>query len=142
VRPIEGLAWLYLSEQPQRVAILDAFGSRASQAGGSCPEGDRSMATVLHIALQEGFFEDQVVVRINGDEVYRKNGVKTDFRIGLADSFDLPMREGPVEIEVELPAKTIAGSTTVQFGGTAYVAVSVDERSLRFKTSDQPFGYV
>ena len=100
------------------------------------------VASVLHIALQEGFFDDTVVVRVNGDEVYRAGEVKTDFRIGLADSWEAPQPEGPISIEVELPEKQIPGSVDVQFVGSAWVGVSIEDGLVRFRISDRPFGYV
>jgi hypothetical protein len=33
--------------------------------------------SLLHIALQEGFNDDTVVIRVNGSEVFHKAGVKT-----------------------------------------------------------------
>ena len=99
------------------------------------------MAPVLHIALQDGFADDTVVVRINGDEVFRKDGVATDPRISVADSYETQMQEGPVRVEVDLPKKEIQGSLTIQFSGSAYVAVSLEEGSIRYKVSDRPYGY-
>jgi hypothetical protein len=98
------------------------------------------MASVLHVAFQNGFDNDTVVVRINGEPIFRKDGV-TDPRTGLAESCETPMRDGPVEVEVELPEKAIRGSLTIQFSGSAYVAVSVEKGSIRYKVSDQPYGY-
>ncbi len=44
---------------------------------------------LLHIAFQEGFTDDTVVVRVNGREVFRKGSVKTRLQIGYADSFEV-----------------------------------------------------
>jgi len=105
-------------------------------------EGREAMAPVLHIALQDGFADDTVVVGINGEEVFRKDDVATDPRISVADSYEMPMQDGPIKIEVDLPKKDIQGFLTIQFTGSAYVAVSIEEGSIRYKVSDRPYGYV
>ena len=40
---------------------------------------------LLHIAFQDGFTDDTVVVLINGGEVFRKEGVNTKLLLGYAD---------------------------------------------------------
>lgn len=125
------------------VALGTALGCQSgSESAGEPTQEQRIVASVLHIALQEGFFDDTVVVRVNGDEVYRASEVKTDFRIGLADSWEGPQPEGPISIEVELPEKQINGSVAVQFEGSAWVSVSIEDDVIRFRISDRPFGYV
>lgn len=100
------------------------------------------MPPVLHIALQDGFDDDMVVIRVNGAEVFHQDGVATDPRMSLAETYEGPMQEGPVKVEIDLGRRKIHGSVTVQFSGSAYVAVSVEAESIRFKVADQPFGYM
>lgn len=100
------------------------------------------MEAILHIALQEGFDEDAVAVSINGTELYRKEQVTTDLRIGLADSFETSIQEGPITIKVHLPQQNLSESIDVQFARSIYVAVSKLNGSIRFKVSDHPFGYL
>jgi len=58
---------------------------------------------LLHIAFQEGFADDTVVIRVNGKEVFRKASVKTRTQIGYAGSFEVNVQEGSVNVEVTLP---------------------------------------
>ena len=62
---------------------------------------------LLHIAFQEGFTDDTVVVRVNGEEVFHKGSVKTRLQIGYADSFEMTVEEGSVNVEVLLPLKNL-----------------------------------
>ena len=62
---------------------------------------------LLHVAFQEGFRDDAVVVRVNGEEVFHKGSLKTRLQIGYADSFELTVEEGRVDIEVLLPLKNL-----------------------------------
>ena len=98
---------------------------------------------MLHVALQEGFFGDAaVVVTVNEDVVYDEDAVETDLRIGLADSFEVPLPEGPVRIHVRLPEQDLEAGTTVEATETIYVGVSVVDGQIEFRLSTTPFGYV
>lgn len=97
---------------------------------------------LLHVALQEGFDGVSVVVLVDGEEVYRRPDVQTDPRISLADSFEVPMPEPPVVLEVRLPDIGARGSFTVDREETPYVAVSYLDGSLEFRASATPFGYL
>ena len=100
------------------------------------------MPAVLHVALQDGFDDDTVVVRVNDEEVFRQEGLSTDYRISLAEDFEVPRAEGPLRLEVELPDRDLAGALDIDAEGTVYVAVSVEEGALTFRLSDAPFGYM
>jgi len=99
-------------------------------------------APLLHVALQEGFESVPVEVRINGEEVYRRERVLTDIRIGLADTFEIPMPGRPVTVQVTIPSTGARDSLRVDLEGNVYVGVSYLEGTLRFKVSGQPFGYL
>lgn len=97
---------------------------------------------VFHIALREGFYEDEIQVEHNGQSVYQKNKVTSDVRIGLADSFEIPQQEGPDILYFMIPEKGIKQRITFQFSFTVYIAVSYIDDELRLTVSDAPFGYM
>lgn len=97
---------------------------------------------LLHIAFQEGFTGEAVVVRINGKEAYRKDEMKTKFQIGYAGSFEVDVEEGSVNIEVLLPAQGLSEKFEVQVSEPTYVAVSLEQDKIVHHVSAQPFGYV
>jgi len=101
-----------------------------------------AIAPLLHVALQEGFESVLVEVRINGEEVYRREKVLTDIRIGLADAFEIPMPERPVMVQVTMPSVGAMDSLRVDLDGNVYLGVSYLKGTLRFKVSGQPFGYL
>ena len=95
----------------------------------------------LHIALHDGFSGDTVAVRVNGREVYHKDGVRTDLRISRADGFDVEAPEGPATVEVE--ARSVTASAEVDPARTPNVAIDLGEDGRpRFKTSSEPFAYL
>lgn len=99
-------------------------------------------APILHIALQDGFDGVPVVVRVNGDEVYRQEQVLSDHRIGLADSFEMPKPEVSIVVEISLPDSNVTDSVRVELEGTIYVGVSYRDGAFHFKESPTAFGYV
>ncbi len=99
---------------------------------------------LLHIALQEGFEGDTVVIRVNGKEVFRKPSVKTRLQTGYADSLEVNVQEGPVNVEVTLPARNLSESIEFRASGRVYLGVSVtrDGRISYKEPRTEPFGYV
>lgn len=95
----------------------------------------------LHIALQDGFAGEPVVIRLDGREVYRKDRVRTDIRISRADAVDVETADGAGALEVEARGQT--ASTAVDPAREPYVAVSLDGAGRpQFRASAEPFGYL
>ena len=90
------------------------------------------------IDLQEGFTGDEVIFRVNGREVKRYPAVQTKRTLGLAESVALDVPDGPVTLEVAVPAKGVSGVVDVRH---SQVGVSVGDSGIQFIQSDQEFGY-
>lgn len=97
---------------------------------------------LLHIAFQDGFTGEAVTVRIDGNEAYRKEHMKTKFQLGYADSFEVNVEEGSVRVEVLLPTAGLSETFEVQVSSPTYVGVSLDQNKIVHHVSAQPFGYV
>ena len=97
---------------------------------------------MLHVALQEGFDNDNVLMRLNDDPIYESAGVTTDLRIGRADAVEVPLSEGRLQLIISLPDRDLSGSVVVQGTDAVYVGVSVEGDAVEFTVSDQPFGYL
>jgi hypothetical protein len=95
----------------------------------------------LHVAFHDGFEDELVVVRVGGKEVFRDEHVKTRTQLSFAGAFDTEVEKRPVEIEVTLPARRLAGVTTVDPDTTRYIAVSAYPGEIRWRVSTDPFGY-
>lgn len=96
----------------------------------------------LHIALQEGFEDETVVIRAAGQEVFRKDNVRTKLQIGFADSLEVNVEKSPVTIEIDLPARNLAESIEVQAPNSVYLGLSLIDGKIRHRISNEPFGYV
>lgn len=90
--------------------------------------------------LREGFEDDEVVVRIDGEEVYRKSGVTTLPQIGRADGVDVPVGDGPVTVEVDLPQRGVSGAFSVEAAGM-HIGISVSGAGIDHEVSPEPFRY-
>lgn len=97
---------------------------------------------LLHIALQEGFENDAVKVRINGQEVFNKPQVSTRRQIGFADSYEAEVGGGTIKVTLDLPQRAISASRVLQVNAPTYIGASVTADGLQFDISREPFGYV
>ena len=96
---------------------------------------------LLHIALQEGFTNDPVSINIDGQEVYKKDAVRTRTQIGLADSVEVTRPAGDATIEIH--ARGATATLTPTLTQDLYVGVSIGpDGSITHRTSSQPFGYM
>jgi len=98
---------------------------------------------VLRVNLQEGFANDTVVVRVNGQEVFNKTSVKTRPQIGLANAFEVDVPEGSVDIQIALPLKNVSESFELQVSNPIHLGVSIThEGRITHQISQEPFGYL
>ncbi len=98
---------------------------------------------LLHTALQEGFAGDAVVLRVNGREVFHREGVQTRRQIGLAATHEEQLPAGPITIEVSLPERQLTEILPLSLSHDTYLGVSVNPQGkLTHVISREPFGYV
>lgn len=97
----------------------------------------------LHVALQEGFEEDDVCLRVDGREAAVRQGLKSRHQIGLADSIDVELPEGQHTVEVEITSRKIADTVTVDLAQSTFLAVSISPSGeMQMSTSKEPFRYL
>jgi hypothetical protein len=95
----------------------------------------------LGIDLQDGFEGDDVVVKINGQEVMRRGDVSTKRILGLAGSHRAEVGNGPVTIEVSVPSRRIEHRLEVDASNDVYVGLSLVNGRLEPIIRKKPFGY-
>ena len=97
----------------------------------------------MRLDLQDGFFNDTVVINIDGKEIFRKTDVKTRFQIGLALSEDLSLPENASNLEITIPLKKISKTIKIHGSEPLFLGVSLtQDAKLECRISDKPFGYV
>ncbi len=100
---------------------------------------------LLHVALQEGFAGDTVVLRLDGRELFRKVNVTTRLQTGYADSVEMDASAQAGWLEVEVPSKglTLAFELRLHVGRPTYVGVSIQpDGRLSRRITEEPFGYL
>jgi hypothetical protein len=83
----------------------------------------------LNVALQDGFEDDEVAIRVAGDEVYRDR-VTTRTQISHAADLQLEVPDGPFELEVEVPARGVRETLQLDPETQPNVAISLLEGRL------------
>jgi hypothetical protein len=96
----------------------------------------------LHIALQEGFEDEAVVIRVNGKEVFNKQGVRTKLQIGRADAVDVEVEDGTATVEILLPTKDLTETVRIRVPQEPFLGVSLVAGEIVHRVSSTPFGYV
>ena len=104
--------------------------------------GEKLAVPTLHVALQEGFTQDRVVVKVNGAEVANRPEVTTRNQIGFAEAVELEVSLGETTIEVDVPARQLIGSVRVEVEGKTYVGVSIERGHLELRPQREAFGYL
>jgi hypothetical protein len=99
----------------------------------------------LHIALQDGFTGESVIVRVNGAKVFQQPAVRTRFQIGLAERFEVEVATPVAEVEVEVPAKGRRSLISVPFDipEKRWLGISIGaDGTLTHQIAKEDFGYV
>ncbi len=97
---------------------------------------------MLTIDLQEGFFGDEVVIRINGLQVYQRDHVATNYAISRADSVQQELAAGQAVVQIELPLKGISQEIPLVISGPRFLALSISNNRVVHSLSDEPFRYL
>ena len=97
--------------------------------------------TTIRIALQDGFEDEAVVIKVAGKEVFKQENVNTKRQIGKAASFEVEVEAGPTTIEVSLPMKDLSENIALKVSGKVYLGISVVNGRIEHRTSSEPFRY-
>lgn len=92
----------------------------------------------LRIDLQEGFSGDEVVIKLDGDELYRAHPT-TRMQTGFADRVETEAA-APVELEIELPEQDVRQTIQVDPAESPFVGISIADGEIT--TSFEELGYV
>jgi len=96
---------------------------------------------VLGVDFQDGFVNDTVVLKIEGNEVFREAHLSTSILLGLAGSFKTEVEAERISVEVEIPTKNLERVIEVDVLEDVYLGISVVDNSIDYVVSDEPFGY-
>jgi hypothetical protein len=104
--------------------------------------GERSEMAKLRVDFQEGFADDEVEIKINGQESLHREGVTTKRMLGLASSSEIQVPSNQtVDVEIELPKKHLSKSISLPPSESVFLGVSVRDGEIKFTVSQKSFGY-
>jgi len=95
----------------------------------------------LKIDLQNGYSNDLVVIRVNGKEVFRKNGVTTKLLLGVADSIQLEVSDMLAKVDVDIPSKDLSETMSLRLSAPTYLGISVIGGQIAYMINKEPFAY-
>jgi hypothetical protein len=85
---------------------------------------------LIHLALEDGFDGDTVVLRIGDAEVYRGERVTTRTQISRAAEVQLDAPDGAFALEVEVPTQRVHANVLVDPHSQTNVALSLRDGRL------------
>lgn len=95
----------------------------------------------LTVDLQDGFSGDAIKIKVDGQEIYNKQDVNTDYAIGRADSVETQCSEGRVTVAVQIDTKRLSETIALDIQTTLFLGVSIIDDRIAFRTSDEIFPY-
>ena len=83
--------------------------------------------SVIKFDFQDGFANDIIILKINGEEVLKKDDVSSDLRISLAESFTIEVPHGQTQLEIIVPTRNLSISKTIMIDseGQKYIGISI-----------------
>jgi hypothetical protein len=97
----------------------------------------------LHVALHDGFEDDEVEVRVDGVARWHHDAVRTRTQISLAETLELEVAGGRHEIVVDVTSRGTSGRLEIDVDEPTWLAASLDlDGTVQFRRSGEPFGYV
>ena len=95
----------------------------------------------LRIDLQDGFEQDSVVIRVNGNPVFERSDVRTSLLKGFAKSVQVDVESGPAALEIAITNRNLSNTLDLAIDGDTYVGVSRTSNGLESIVRAEPFGY-
>lgn len=84
----------------------------------------------IHLALQDGFDGDDVVLRVAGSEAYRGEDVTTRTQISHAADMKLEVPDQPFTLEVDVPTRAVRESLQIDPHAHSNVTISLRDGQL------------
>ena len=99
------------------------------------------MSTPLHLAFEDGFAGDTVIVEVEGQEVARPSGLTSSLATALAATAEASLPVSAGRVTVLVPARGLSASRQLDFHALPYLAVAIRDGQLVLRSQDEPFVY-
>jgi hypothetical protein len=118
-------------------AVLRPVAGSAQDAGSADATPEGGCMAILHIHLQEGFANDQVVVMVGERTVFDAE-VTTNLMRGRAAAFEAPVPPGMVTVEVRIPSRDLRDSVDIDAEETPYLGCGLRGEVIQFRPTERP----
>ena len=96
----------------------------------------------VHFAFQDGFVNDDVIVRVNGKEVIRESKLKgNDPLVPIATMRDIELDAATGNVDVEVPSRGLSRSFDLDFRESPYLGIAIVGGDIAMRRSARPFEY-
>lgn len=96
----------------------------------------------LTIDMQDGFYNDTLVVSCDDSELFRQSELTTRMQLNLAESRTVALEGGLHEICCQLPEKSTELRFNLDIQQPLYLAIRLsNDHGLQYTIQDRPFRY-
>ncbi len=88
----------------------------------------------LNVKLRDGFQNDTVTASVNGKEVFRKAGVRTDLSLSFAEAFEIEVEGPAAELGIAVEGGPRA-TREIRVAETPFVEITKSAGSLELRAS-------
>src|SRR3990172_5962636 len=94
----------------------------------------------LQIELQEGFYDDHVIITVDDKVVFDESSVTTRQQIGLAKTVPLELDKQTAEVRIALPEKNLSEDVKLILELPVYLYVNLarDEKKIILEPRNEP----
>jgi hypothetical protein len=97
----------------------------------------------LTIDFREGFYDDTVIVLIDGNEVFRKANITSKTMTGFAEAITVKLESGNHNLHVKLLEKEVSQKINLEIHNSLYLGLNYKpEKGLEYKLQGEPFRYM
>ncbi len=106
-----------------------------------------NVKSLVYFYFQDGFRNDTVILKINGNEEFKIQNITTDLRISLAESFRIEILNREVKLDITIPTKNLSISQTATINSKKYFTISIinndtENPKLQFEELKEPPFYL
>jgi hypothetical protein len=84
----------------------------------------------IHLALQDGFDDDEVVLRVEGSEAFKGEGITTRTQLSHAADMHLDVPDRPFGLDVDVPTRGVRETVQIDPQTNPNVTVSLRDGRL------------
>lgn len=96
----------------------------------------------IQVAFQDGFANDDVVIRVNGREVLREPGLSgRDPLVPVAAVRQIEIEPAAGQVQVDVPTRGLSRGFDVNFRESPYLGVAIVGNEITLRRSSRPFEY-